>query len=50
MEGIIQGILGGLIPCAVMILTYFINMAGRLAKIETNICWIKKELERCPPV
>ena len=49
MEGFIQGLLGGVIPTAVMIVVYFIAMSGRLAKIETNICWLKREFEDCQP-
>lgn len=47
MEGFVQGIVGGIIPAAVMIVIYFMAMAGRLAKIETNICWLIKELRGC---
>jgi len=49
MEGFIQGILGGVIPAIVMIVIYLVAMAGRLAKIETNICWLKKMMEQCLP-
>lgn len=44
MDGFIQGILGGVIPGVVVIVVYFVAMAGRLAKIETDICWLIKEL------
>lgn len=49
MDGIYQGVLGGIVPAAVMIIIYFVAMAGRLAKIETNICWLKKIIEECLP-
>lgn len=49
MDGFIQGILGGVVPTALMIIIYFIAMAGRLAKIETNISWLKKVLDECLP-
>lgn len=47
MDGFIQGILGGVVPGMVMIVVYFVTMAGRLAKIETNISWLIKELRGC---
>jgi len=49
MEGFIQGLLGGIIPAILMIVVYFVAMSGRLAKIETNICWLKKVLDECLP-
>lgn len=49
MDGFIQGLLGGIVPTALMVIVYFIAMAGRLAKIETNICWLKKWIEKCQP-
>lgn len=47
MNGFYQGLLGGVIPAIVMVVVYFVSMAGRLAKIETNICWLIKELRGC---
>jgi hypothetical protein len=47
LEGFIQGLLGGIVPAVLMIIVYFIAMSGRLAKIETNICWLKKWMEKC---
>ena len=44
MEGFVQGALGGLVPAVLMIIIFFISLAGRLAKIETDICWLIKEL------
>lgn len=38
------GLLGGAVPALVMIIVYIASTAGRLAKIETNICWLKKEI------
>lgn len=49
MEGFIHGLLGGLVPTALMLIVYFISLAGRLAKIETNICWLIKELSKSQP-
>lgn len=47
MDGFYQGILGGVVPAVVMIVVYFVSMAGRLATIETNIKWLIKELTGC---
>lgn len=49
MNGFLQGLLGGLVPSALMIIVYFISLAGRLAKIETNIEWLIKEQKGCLP-
>jgi hypothetical protein len=49
MDGFIQGLLGGIVPAVLMIIVYFIAMSGRLAKIETNICWLKKVIDECLP-
>lgn len=47
MEVLLQGLVGGVIPTVLMIIVYFGSMAGRLSKIETNICWLKKLIEEC---
>ena len=47
MEAFINGLLGGLAPTVVLVIIYVFTLAGRLAKIETNICWIIKELKGC---
>ena len=49
LEGFINGLLGGIVPAVLMIIVYFIAMSGRLAKIETNICWLKRVLDECLP-
>jgi len=49
LEGFVQGLLGGIIPAVLMIIVYFVAMAGRLSKIETNICWLKRIMEECLP-
>ncbi|MBA7495951.1 hypothetical protein ES702_06547 [subsurface metagenome] len=49
MEGFINGILGGIVPAVVLIIVYFLTLSGRLARIETNICWLKNMLEKCLP-
>lgn len=38
------GLLGGLIPTLFMVVVYFAGLSGRLAKIETDVCWLIKEL------
>lgn len=49
MDTLIQGAIGGLIPAAVMIIFYIVAVSGRLARIETNISWLIKYFEKCPP-
>jgi len=49
LDGFIQGCLGGIIPAILMIIVYFVAMSGRLAKIETNIKWLKRVMEECLP-
>lgn len=49
MEGFINGVLGGIVPAVLMIFIYFISLSGRLAKIETDISWLKKVLSKCLP-
>jgi len=49
MNSFIQGALGGIIPAVLMVVFYLIAISGRLAKIETNICWIIKYIEKCLP-
>jgi hypothetical protein len=47
MDGFIQGLLGGIVPAILMVIVFFITLSGRLAKIETNICWLIEELKGC---
>ena len=49
MEAFIHGALGGIIPAVLMVFFYIIAVSGRLAKIETNLCWIMKFIEKCQP-
>ena len=49
MEAFIHGALGGIIPAALMVFFYIVTVSGRLAKIETNICWLIKYIEKCLP-
>jgi hypothetical protein len=39
-------VLIGFTPSMVVLLGYIIRMERSMAKIKTNICWIKKELEK----
>lgn len=47
MEGFINGILGGIVPAALMVIIYLFSVAGRLAKMETDIYWLIRELKDC---
>lgn len=47
MEKFLFGIIGGLLPAAVIILFHFVTLSGRLARIETNIAWIMNILKKC---
>lgn len=38
-----------LMPVLLGLMVYFIRLEGRIAKIMTDLCWIKKELEPCQP-
>ncbi|MBA7603354.1 hypothetical protein ES703_10461 [subsurface metagenome] len=49
METFIQGAIGGVIPAVVMIIFYITSVSGRLARIETNITWLIKYFDICPP-
>ena len=46
-EAFLTGLAGGAVPAIVLIIVYVCTLAGRLAKIETNICWLMKELSGC---
>jgi len=43
---IVLYILSGVAPSAVGLLGYMIRIERVLAKTKTDICWIKKELEK----
>jgi len=49
MDKFLIAMLGGFVPAVMMLLFYFISVAGRLAKIETDISWLKKALNNCLP-
>ena len=42
--------LATLIPVLLGLIIYFARLESRIAEIMTNICWIKKELAKCPPI
>lgn len=46
MSEFVYGLLGGVVPATLMVIVYFMSLGGRLAKIETDICWLKKELRK----
>ena len=39
-----------LVPVLLGMMIYFARLEGRISKIITDICWIKKELKPCPPI
>ena len=47
MEAFLIGLTGGIVPGVIMMIFYLVLLAGRLAKIETNISWLMKELTGC---
>jgi len=46
MEAFLIGLAGGIVPGAILMIFYIVLLAGRLAKIETNIHWITEKLSR----
>jgi len=38
-----------LAPVVIGLIIYFSRLEARIAKIMTDICWIKKELKPCQP-
>jgi hypothetical protein len=49
MNAFIHGALGGIIPAVLMVFFFIVAVSGRLAKIETDIKWIIKYIEKCQP-
>lgn len=41
----LMGVAGGFVPGVIMAIVYLCTLAGRLAKIETNIMWLIGELK-----
>lgn len=39
------------VPIIILLIVYFVRLEARLAKITTDICWIKEYIEAngCPP-
>lgn len=37
-------------PIIIALIIYFVRLESRLAKMSNDLCWIKKELLKCPPV
>lgn len=42
---LLVGLIAGLAPCVIVLLVHVFALAGRLARIETDICWLIKELK-----
>ena len=38
-----------LTPVLLGLAIYFVRLEGRLGKIITDICWIKREIGKCQP-
>ena len=49
MQSFCYGILGGVLPAVIMVIGCLISVSGRLARIETNIIWLIKEIKECQP-
>ena len=47
MEAFFIGLAGGIVPGIILMVFYIVLLAGRLARIETNISWLKGELTGC---
>jgi len=37
-----------ILPVVLALIVYFVRLESRLSKILTDLCWIKKELLKCP--
>jgi len=37
-----------IVPVVLALIVYFVRLEKRLTKISTDLCWIKKELLKCP--
>lgn len=47
MDTFLIGLAGGCVPGVFIVIAYLCTLAGRLAKVETNISWLIKELRGC---
>ena len=36
------------LPAIVLIVVYFVRLEVKIAKIQQDICWIKKNINKCP--
>lgn len=36
-------------PILVALIIYFVRLETRITKILTDLCWMKKEMAKCPP-
>lgn len=36
-------------PIVAALIIYFVRLETRIQKISTDLCWIKKELQKCQP-
>lgn len=37
-------------PILIALIIYFVRLETRITKILTDLCWMKKEIKKCPPV
>lgn len=47
MDNFLIGVAGGLVPAILMLVVYFISFAGRFAKMENDISWLKQNQTLC---
>jgi len=45
MNAFLMGLAGGVVPAGLLVVVYLCSLAGRLAKIETNIDWLIEEVK-----
>ncbi|MBA7662726.1 hypothetical protein ES703_70757 [subsurface metagenome] len=45
MDKFLLGILVGVVPAVLMLMVYIISLAARFARIENDICLLKKYIE-----
>lgn len=49
MNNFLLGMAGGIVPAGLMLIVYFMSFSGRIARIETDISWLKREYTKCRP-
>jgi len=47
MNNFLLGMAGGIVPAGLMLVFYFMSFAGRIARIENDISWLKREYLKC---